>query len=211
MTLNHTFMNNSHISERFSALIADGVQQFPQAKDISRCKRCIRAEKRKRVLVEHNIRPKKFFVLAEFPDAEDELDTTVFSRNSNTSIILNLLEKLEIASDCHHAFALKCFSSNLLPDDQLPLCVIENLGHEIRIVDPQIILCFGTRAFNSLSQFIMPTESAKFETYRVFEFETKTIDVYLLPTAQELKQYPHWRSCVWSKLVHFKQKKNIAS
>lgn len=204
-------MNNSPISDRMCALIADGVQQFPHAKDIALCKRCVRAEKRRRVIVAQEISPKKFFVLAEFPDADDESGTAVFAKNSNTGVILNLLEKLGIDDQSHHSFALKCFSKNLVPDDHLPICVMENLFHEIQMVKPNVLLCFGARAFHALSKFIMPAESLKLGNKHTFEYTSGSLDVYPLPSAQELNQYPNWRLSVWSKLVHFKEKKNIAS
>lgn len=204
-------MNNSPISDRLCSLIADGVEKFAQAKDIALCKKCPRSKTRKRVVVAQNLTPKNFFVLAEFPESEDEASSSVFSRQSSAGVILNLLEKLGIESDSHQSFALKCFAQNLTPDEHLPMCVIENLLHELRIVKPKILLCFGARAFHALSQFVMPINNVKLENSRMFEFETGSIEVYALPTAQELNQYPHWRTSVWSKLVHFKQKKNIAS
>lgn len=209
---NHTSTNSSLISERVLSLVADGVSQFPHVKDISLCEKCVRVNTRKRVVVEQNISHKKFFVLAEFPEPEDESSPSVFSKEAATGVILNLLEKLGIADECHQSFALKCVSQKHIPDDHLAFCVLENLRQEFRSVTPKIVLCFGARAFFALSQFVMLPGSFSAQSGSVvFTFENQAIEVYTLPTAQELKQFPHWRAPVWSKLVHFMQKKGIAS
>lgn len=257
---NPTSTNISPISERVLALIAEGVGQFEQSQvqgfglneklgeklseklgekldenvtSITNCQKCTLSNSRKRVVVAHKFTPKPFFILAEFAELEDETSETVFGHAGSSNIILNLIDKLGIQNSCHFAFALKCVSLKQIPDDNISVCVQENLSKELNCVQPKTIFCFGMRAFLALWRFRdtsshvngmsspgdmssrgLTTGSISPPDVNVKIILTMpygTVDLYVLPTPQELKQFPYWRQPVWSKLAHFKQKKNIDS
>lgn len=175
------------------SLIADGASQFEHHIDIIDGQECPFTQAHKRVVVQQNMEQKRFFILAEFPETEDEASKGIFDSESSTGVILNLIEKLGIRQAAHFSFALKSVPPKELPDDHVSCCMFETLKEELNRVSPEVIFCFGMRAFSALERLDVSTK------------------IYLLPTALELKHYPQWRLPVWSKLVHFKQKKHIDS
>ncbi len=216
---NPTLMNISPISERILALIAEGVGHFSAQEDISNCQKCVLSRNRKKVLVAESTIPKSFFILSEYPDIEDESSKELFNAEGSSAIILNLIRKLGIEQDCHFSFSLKCVPHKTTPQMGLNTCITQHLLKEISRVSPKTIFCFGSRTFYALSaldpnlfyQAHMPEKNGDLEQSKAFNFTLngETIALYLLPTAQELKQFPQWRAPVWMQLAHFK--KNIDS
>lgn len=171
---------------------------------IENCSLCPLSEKRKRVLIEKNIAPKSFFVLSDFPDASDESSQAVYSSQSPvSSIVLNLLNKLEIIDDCHFSFAIKCFPEKGLPENSLSTCAVQNLAKELLFVRPSVILCFGYRALRSLIQLdknlngIDFLENAEMGAFVIGNHSSR---LFFLPSLRELRDFPHWRRDVWEVL-----------
>jgi len=204
-------------------LVSEGVSQFKVNEEISTCQKCVLSKRRKRVLVNNSQKQKRFFILSEYPDIEDENGSNLFNPHSSSGVILNLINKLGISDNAHYAFALKCVPHEHTPDTGLSTCVRKNLAQELGVVSPSILFCFGMRAFFALSsidsnlqiQYQNARESEYDNSLKTqvfyFNFNKTQIELYLFPTAQELKLYPKWRSPVWAQLAHFKQKKNIDS
>lgn len=180
------------------------VDNFPPTTQVSTCNRCELAQCRKRVVVATQYEPRDYFVLADFPDVNDEQSSEVFSSSSPLSAIaINLLNKLKIFSQCHFSFALKCVPAKLLPLNALTTCARSNLAPELSQVSPKMILCFGQKAFRALSCLdpLLVQEPFEENTQLRFVFrDNMPIILFFLPSLQDLRDFPQWRKQVWDLL-----------
>ena len=212
---NPTFTNISPISERILALIAEGAGSFKTQEDVTQCRKCPLSQNRSKVLISTPILPKKFFVLSEYADRQDESSSQeLFHPQSSSGIILNLVKKLGIAEQCHFSFALKCVPHKHTPEAGLTTCVTQNLLKEIKEVQPSVLFCFGARIFYALASLdpglfyqaympkneVLPSFSKEFS----LNLNKYKMTLFLLPTSQELKQFPQWRTSVWEQLERFR-------
>lgn len=217
---------NSQIKDKFYSLIAEGVEKFPNNpylisntdqtthsnqdpySTISNCSLCALAKSRKKVLISSEIVYKKFFILSEFPETEDEQSSTVYSDKSSSGLILKLVEKLGLFQDCHFSFALKCVPEKGIPQGSLSICVQNNLKKELQAVNPEAILCFGQKALLALAHFDKSLLLAEENSLAMpFEFENRQKSVFFLASSRDLQAFPQWRNQVWSCLENFKVKK----
>jgi uracil-DNA glycosylase len=217
------------IRDRIYSLIADGVEKFPlstptslacpehkqelselSCSDISNCSLCPLEQTRKRVVMSKNFIHKRFFILSEFPEQEDELSSSVFSEKSSNGLILKLSEKLKIQNAAHFSFALKCFPERGFPQGALTICSKNNLKRELLEVKPEIILAFGQRALTAL----MSINKANVEYIEEnnsqveMQFDGFLSRVFFLSASRELQLYPHWRAQVWRFLEGLKVNKD---
>jgi len=207
---------SSQIKDKFYSLIAEGVEKFPKSQfNISNCTLCSLSKNRKKVLVSSKMVHKKFLVLSEFPETEDEasavakpVDEPLFSDRSSSGLILKLIEKLGLFQDCHFSFALKCVPEKGIPQGSLSVCVQNNLKKELQAVNPEVILCFGQKALLALAHFDKSLLLAEENSLAMpFEFENRQKNVFFLASSRDLQAFPQWRNQVWSCLENFKVKK----
>jgi len=172
--------------------------------NISKCTACSLSDKRKRVLIETKMISKSFFILSDFPDTIDEASEDVFSIQSPiSSIVLNLLNKLNILKDCHFSFAIKCVPERGLPENAIKTCGLRNLSQEIFQVEPKVILCFGYRALQSLTHLDKNLNSSDFlenSEMRNISLDGLYMRVFFLSSIRDLRDFPHWRRDVWNVL-----------
>ncbi len=179
------------------------------------CQLCSLSLNRKHVVTSKTLVHKNYFVLAEFPQEQDEHDfqllfqkesqPILFSQSSLSHIALRLLERLGIAKDCHTSFAIKCRPEKGIPKNSLETCASNHLAFELNAVKANIYLCFGSRALDAL--WIATKKSFEKNCF-IFENQTKIEflfneqkrTVYYLPSLQELHLYPSWRQEVWKLL-----------
>ena len=205
------------IKDKFLCEVSRGVQHFPcpqvveKCHAIQNCRQCSLASVRKRVVVEKKLSPQKFFILSHFPDQDDENSTDVFSKTSPTSsILLRLVEKLAIGEMSHFSYALKCHPGAFLAKEALKTCVVQNLSLEFLEVRPKVVLCFGYWALFSLLFLSKdPHQALNIEPnshISNFVIGKSSVELYFLPSLQDLKNFPHWRKQVWDILLCFKEK-----
>ena len=220
------------LKDKFYSLIAEGVEKFPMGfnlgpglrrddnldrrdnsaqpgDDISNCTLCPLSQTRKKVVVSSEIVKKKFFILSEFPELEDENSQTkfLFSEKSSSGLIVKLLEKLGLLQDCHFSFALKCVPEKGLPKSALSICAKNNLKTELASVNPEIILCFGQRAIFALAQFepsLLSVDLEENSSNFKLNLENTAKTVFFLSSSRDLQAFPHWRNQVWKFLEPFK-------
>lgn len=199
----------NQIESKFVSLIAEGVAHFPKSnisptsfnpyEKIKNCQLCSLANTRKKVHVNPQINPKKFFVVNEFPTQEDN--------NSQEDLIIKLLDKLGILASSHLSYALKCVPEKGIPKNALKDCSTNNLKIELDYVTPEFILCFGHRAILAIKNIFSSNAFENLcENNSCVSLEAGP-SVYYLSSCRDLFHYPHWRSQVWQSLEHFKVKK----
>lgn len=201
--------------ERVYSLLADGVRAFPKIEknfnflenqDINSCARCPLSKIRKRVVVSEQIENKKFFVLSDFPQKEDEESAEVFSDKSSVQVLVNLVQKLGISKTTYFSFALKCVPEKGIPDEALSTCAKYNLAFELQQTEPEVIFCFGYRALSALAH-LDPNFSVALlqenQSQACFHFQNTRIQLFFLSSSQDLQNFPHWRAQVWKQLERF--------
>jgi uracil-DNA glycosylase len=202
------------IQDRVYSLLTEGIGKFPRTKienntQIANCKLCPLSQTRKKVVVSSMISKKKFFILSEFPEIEDESSSQqfLFDEKSSSGIIIKLLEKLGLFQHCYFSFALKCVPTKGIPSNALTLCAQHNLKRELQDVHPDIILCFGYRSLLALSQFdptLLSIPLLENSSLFQFNFENTPKKVFFLSNSRDLQAFPHWRKQVWRFLEHLK-------
>ncbi len=218
----------NQVKEKLFSSFVEGVSRFPipcayplvvdspspsnnfSCSLISACKSCPLFEERKRVVVADSFVSKEYFVLSDFPDKEDEISGEVYSVCSPlSSIVINLLTKLEIQTFCHYSFALKCLPEKGLSETSLEICARENLDSEISTVMPTTILCFGYRALQSLmilDRSLMSHQFTENTECPSFRIGSLTIRLFFLSSIRDLRDFPHWRKQVWNILFPLAKK-----
>ncbi|MES2615389.1 MAG: hypothetical protein V4591_08240 [Bdellovibrionota bacterium] len=213
------------VKHRTLSYIAEGVGKFPKSvsnsifTQISGCTQCPLYQSRKRVLVSPTVAQKKFFVLSEFPTLEDENSQSEFlyAEKSPSGLIVKLLEKLSLLQDCHFSFALKCVPEKGIPATSLSTCAKNNLKLELHAINPEVILCFGSRSLLALAQLepsLLNAHLSENSSVLTANFgktsENHPTNIYFLSSSGDLQAFPHWRSQVWRFLEHFKTEYNPA-
>lgn len=202
------------LQERMYDLLAQGVRLFPKTSemqmqlDIKACTLCPLSKTRERVVVAPLIVQKEFFVLSDFPHKEDESSQDVFSMQSSSQILVNLLQKLGIVEKAHLSYALKCVPDKGFSGEALSVCVKQNLAFELRQVQPKVIFCFGHRALMGLAQLdpLLPlSDCVENQGKKTFSFANQKISLFFFSSSQDLRNYPLWRSLVWKQLQSFQQ------
>ncbi len=231
----------SQIKDRIYSLLSEGVKQFPKNilqaltteeiipnesnalklcledniyNNILNCCLCPLSKSRKKVIVSSIKTKKKFFIISEFPESENEKSQSsiLFCEKTSSSVIVKLVEKLGILQDCFFSFALKCVPEKGIPQGSLSLCAQNNLKQELVAVNPEVILCFGRRSLLAVAQFEPNLFSQKYLLDSLSEnafsfdlnFENSSKKVFFLSSSLDLQTFPHWRAQVWSFLEHFK-------
>lgn len=223
----------SRSAEKLLALIASGVRHFPRTQPVSplspqqhttqqisteakettqppsalanivHCQACPLAKSRARVVVERAFEPKTFFVIADFPDSEDESESALFEGKGAESMLLhNLLEKLGITKQTHRSFAIKCVPASGIPPDTLQRCST-HLSEEIRAVNPQVLLLFGSRAQTALKHAASLLPDSPAPEAGVWGEGTVSGGqrrIFTLPSFRELAAFREWRSATWAVL-----------
>ncbi len=185
---------------------------YSLAQNMATCQRCPLSQTRKRVLVEPTFLQKRFFILSDFPELADEQNTSssLYAESSSSGLLIKLMEKLNLLSQCHFSFALKCVPEKGVPQSALSQCALANLKQELEVISPSAILCFGNlslRALEILSEekFSKTTE----ENQEPIEFRLQKsnlqnpISIYPLSSSRDLNQFPMWRAQVWQALKGF--------
>jgi uracil-DNA glycosylase family 4 len=197
------------------SLLADGVKVFPKVEkkfdflenqNINSCTKCPLSKARKRVVVSEQIESKKFFVLSDFPQKEDEDSGEVFSDKSSAQVLINLVQKLGISKTTYFSFALKCVPEKGIPDESLFTCSKHNLAFELQQTEPEVIFCFGYRALAALA-YLDPNLASSLlnenQSQTFFHFQNHKIQLFFLSSSQDLQNFPHWRTQVWKQLERF--------
>lgn len=206
--------HKQQLKERMYDMLAQGVRVFPKTPemqmqlDIKSCNLCALSKTRDRVVVAPVIEHKEFFVLSDFPHKEDELSQDVFSMQSSSQILLNLVQKLGIAEKSYLSYALKCVPEKGFSGEALSVCVKHNLAFELRQVQPKVIFCFGHRALMGLVQLdplLSLSDCFENQGSNAFSFANRKIPLFFLSSSQDLKNHPLWRSLVWKQLQSFQQ------
>ncbi|WGL59463.1 hypothetical protein QEJ31_13110 [Pigmentibacter sp. JX0631] len=211
-----------NIKARTISQIIEGVERFPKpfqaetfiqlpedenlSAKISQCVLCSLAKSRNHVVVSKVIQPKKYFILADFPDSIEDKSGHIFSEKSPlASLILNLLGKIGIINESYFSYAIKCFPQKALSTDCLNICVQNHLLDELKNVAPEYVFCFGYRAMKGLYIslkvpffFENINENSKLDK---LELSGKSIQPFFLPSIKELYEFPHWRKQVWDLLT----------
>lgn len=217
---------HEQLQDKLYSLLQDGIEKFPLTKTtrntneeqpginpsaaVIQCQRCSLSMSRKKVMVQNKWLPKKFFVLSEFPESEDEQgqNPNLYSPDSSSGLILKLTEKLNIQNDCHFSFALKCFPEKGIPENALSTCSQHNLKVELECINPEVILCFGPKALLFLAQLIphknmeSPIENGSIFSLNLIAGKDAK-KVFFLSSSRDLRQFPHWRTQVWKFLQPF--------
>ena len=211
-----------NIKARTMSHIIEGVERFPTpshsetlfqlpsdenlSAKISQCVLCSLAQSRNNVVVSKDIKPKKYFILGDFPDSIEDKSGDIFSEKSPlASLILNLFGKIGIINESYFSYAIKCFPQKALATDCLNICVQNHLLDELKCVAPDYVFCFGYRAMKALYislkvpvSFENITENSMLDR---IEFSGKSIQPFFLPSIKELYEFPHWRKQVWELLM----------
>ena len=220
----------NQIKEKLLSSLVEGVGRFPTPStyplspehaldnshlSISNCTLCPLQEARKRVVVANSFDSKMFFILTDFPDKEDEASNEVYSVNSSlSSIVLNLLNKLEIQPSCHYSFAIKCLTEKGIPDITMETCVKQNLFSEISAVSPKVILCFGYRALHSLFSIDSSLKNHSFSENSecsALHIGNLEIRLFFLTSIRDLRDFPLWRKQVWNVLSPLTKEYSVLS
>lgn len=216
------------IKAKIYSLMSEGVDKFPVAKvsplisvdaqiqirnisqaknendlinTIKNCVLCPLSQSRKKVFVGTKIANKKFFILSEFPQQDEEKKFF-----ASEEIIIKLLEKLGIVEQCYFSFAIKCVPERGIPQNALSVCAKNNLRVELEAVNPEVIFCFGHRALAALvclDPGLAGVGSAECIKSNFGKLQKET---YFLPSSRDLQMFPNWRTLVWKFLEHFKVK-----
>ena len=211
----------NQITEKLLSSLVEGYERFPvpnpqlqpiffsnsenPCSHIVNCRGCSLSESRKRVVVEKSFDTKHYFVLSDFPDSQDVSSDDVYSAKSPlSSIAINLLNKLELQSNCYYSFAIKCLPEKELPEASLKTCALQKLSSEILAVAPQVILCFGYRALQALMCLDTSLKNSHFiENSEISQIciENHKIRLFFLSSIRDLRDFPHWRKQVWKVLA----------
>lgn len=198
------------LEAQFHSFALAGVRHFPKAEqkavapsapvDIANCQRCELAQTRKKVVVARELIPKKYFLLCDFPEKEEE-EGEFFAPEH---LVVKLAERLGILSECHFSFALKCVSEKGYGPNSFLQCAQHNLAYELERTQCETILCFGHRALSALAHLepsllaVPPIENS---SCLQFQFRSKTIKVFFLSGHRDLTKYTSWRQAAWQALA----------
>lgn len=212
------------IKDKLYSLLSDGVKFFPNfaqqeiespqiqkevnTNSIASCTRCPLSRSRQKVVVSQSnlMIPKKFFILSDFPQKEDENSDTVFSPQSSTQLLVNLVQRLGVLEHSYFSFSLKCVPEKGIPEHALSLCAQHNLSYELEKVRPEVIFCFGHRSLSALLYLDPSLKSESLvenQTYSFFHFQNSKSQLYFLSSSRDLQEFPPWRTQVWNALKCF--------
>ena len=98
-----------------------------------------------------------------------------------------------------------------MPQNSLSVCAVSNLKEELNFIQPNFIFCFGQKALKSLAfledKISIMSLTENFSQFK-FSLPSKTSEVFLLSSSQEMQLFPVWRSQVWQALKQFHSTSN---
>lgn len=180
----------SNIREQNYALIAGGVQRFPTPQNGSQSQT-------------QSLKP--FVFILDFPTNSDELAAnleTTFPEASPLFLLRRLAERLGVLPQTEVVYAIKNHAGKTLPNDAL-LASQADFKSDILHFNPQILICFGARAFTALNRLtgykIPPVEHECIDLGPI-SIEGHLRRVVVVPNVRELQAFPEWRASVWQVL-----------
>lgn len=180
----------SDIREQNYALIAKGVQRFPNPRSAQEP-------------LTQNVKP--FVFILDFPAQTEELAAnleTQFPETSPLFLVRRLAERLGVLPHTEIVYAIKKYAGKTLPNDAL-VTSQPDFKSDILRFNPQILICFGARAFSALNRLtgykIPPVEHECIDLGLVF-VEGRQRRVVVVPNVRELQAFPEWRASVWQVL-----------
>ena len=176
--------------------------------DICNCHRCALAKTRTNIVFGHGNNDAKLLFIGDIPSAEDDKDGIPFIDDAGL-LLTKIIKSIGLTrDDVYLCNVLKCYNSKESSslNDEIIACR-DFLSEQIRLIQPEIILCLGFVPAQVLLQTNMPLDKLRGKFHQLIL--NNRISVVVTYHPRTLLLSPEKKILVWEDMKMLKSRLNL--